>query len=118
MWSGAYLHRVALEVDQVAVMAYDSGMPTQATYGGYVRRSTEVALRAVPAGVALLIGVPAYGGDNLYHHASVETVPVALRGIRLAIGSTARAVDIAIYVDFTATEADWASYHADWADLP
>jgi hypothetical protein len=116
MWSGAYLHRVALEVDQVALMAYDSGMPTQALYGGYVRRSTEVALRAVPPDVDLLIGVPAYGGDNLYHHASVETVPVALRGIRLALGPTTRPIGVAIYVDFTVTEADWASYHSAWAD--
>jgi hypothetical protein len=117
MWSGAYLHRVALEVDQVAVIAYDSGMPTQAMYGGYVRRSTEVALRAVPPSVALLIGVPAYGGDNLYHHSSVETVPVALRGVRLALGSNTRPVGVAIYVDFKVTEAGWASYHTDWADL-
>jgi hypothetical protein len=42
---------------------------------------------------------------------------VALRGIRLALGSTARPVGVAIYVDFTATEADWASYRAGWADL-
>ena len=64
-------------------------MLTQSTYGGYVRRSTEVALAAVPASVTLFIGVPAYHDDNLYHHRRVETMDVALRGVRLALGPTA-----------------------------
>jgi hypothetical protein len=119
VWSGAYLHRVALEVDQVAIMAYDSGMPTRATYGGYVRRSTEIALKAVPASVTLFIGVPAYDDDTLYHHRGVETMPVALRGVRLALGSDPgeREFGVAIYVDFTATAEDWASYHDDWTHI-
>jgi hypothetical protein len=60
VWSPGYLHQLAQRVDQVAVMAYDTGLWTQATYAGYVRRATELALGAVPPGVALLIGVPAY----------------------------------------------------------
>ena len=119
IWSGAYLHRVALEVDQVAIMAYDSGMPTRATYGGYVRRSTEIALDAVPASVTLFIGVPAYYDDTLYHRPDVETMPVALRGVRLALGPdpVLREFGVAIYVDFTATAEDWTSYHENWARI-
>jgi hypothetical protein len=119
IWSGGYLHRVALEVDQVAIMAYDSGLPTRATYGGYVRRSTEIALEAVPASVTLFIGVPAYYDDTLYHHPSVEVIPVALRAVRLAMGSNPvdREFGVAIYVDFTATAEDWASYHDGWTHI-
>jgi hypothetical protein len=120
LWSGHYLHQVALEVDQVAVMAYDTTLPTQATYGGYVRRATEAALEAVPAHVALLIGIPAYHDENLYHHRRAETVAAALRGLRLALGDRPlhREFGVAMYVDFAATAGDWADYRNGWADLP
>jgi hypothetical protein len=83
---------------------------------GYVRRSTELALAAVPAQVDLLIGVPAYHEESFYHHAVAETIGPALRGVRLALGSGSpgRAVGVAIYVDFTLTAEDWATYRRDW----
>jgi hypothetical protein len=45
-------------------------------------------------------------------------MPAALRGVRLALGAHPRRGEfgVAVCVDFTATEADWASYHRDWAD--
>jgi hypothetical protein len=118
LWSGGYLHRVALEVDQVALMAYDTALLSEATYAGYVRRATESALAAVPPEVALLIGVPAYHDENPTHHHRAETVAAALRGVRLALGAhpPTRDFGVAMYVDFAATPADWASYRRDWAD--
>jgi hypothetical protein len=54
-------------VDQVAIMAYDSGMPTGALYAGYLHRETELALRAVPPdrplGVALYVDFTATAQD-------------------------------------------------------
>jgi hypothetical protein len=116
MWSPDYLHRVASEVDQIAIMMYDSWMVTRATYVGYVRRVTGIALAAVPAGVALLIGVPAYHEANDRHRPGVETVAAALDGVRLALGAKApdRTFGVALYVDFAATEADWTAYRDDW----
>ncbi len=118
VWSAGYLHELAVNVDQVAVMAYDTWLPTPSTYSGYVRRLTSLALDAVPPNVALFIGVPAYHDGNNRHHPSVETVANALRGVRLALGSTppARPFGVAIYVDFTVTPADWASYRSSWND--
>jgi hypothetical protein len=117
LWSGGYLHRVALEVDQVALMAYDTALLTEATYAGYVRRVTDSALAAVPPEVALLIGVPAYHDENPTHHRRAETVAAALRGVRLALGAhpATRDFGVALYVDFAATPADWVSYRRDWA---
>jgi hypothetical protein len=119
LWSGHYLHQVALEVDQMAAMTYDTALPTQAAYGGYVRRATEAALEAVPPHVALFIGIPAYHDENPYHHQSAETVAAALRGVRLAIGSQPlqRDFGVALYVDFAATARDWAAYSNGWAHL-
>lgn len=118
MWSTGYLHQVAVQVDQVALMAYDTALWTQASYGGYVRRITESALDAVPTNVALFIGVPAYQDEHPTHHRHAETVAAALRGIRLGLGDRTpprRDVGVAVYVDFTVTRADWATYHRDWA---
>ena len=39
-WTSGYLTQVASRVDQVAVMSYDTGMPFQSWYGGYVERET------------------------------------------------------------------------------
>jgi hypothetical protein len=115
MWSGAYLHRVALEVDQVALMAYDSAMPTSRLFAGYVRSSTRIALEAAPDGVALLIGVPAYHEKTTYHRPA-ETLSAGLLGVRLALADRTPRDEfgVAIYVDFTVTADDWSSYERDW----
>jgi hypothetical protein len=115
LWSAGYLREVARLVDQVALMSYDTAMPTEALYCGYMHRSTARALAAVPPEVGLLIGVPAYPPEGIYHHAA-ENMATAIRGIRLALGDRPpdREFGIAIYVDFTATEADWSVYLRDW----
>jgi hypothetical protein len=57
----------------------------------------------MPAGVHLLIGLPAYP-PNPPAHDSGETVPAAITGVRLALGSGSPAsVGVALYVDFAAT---------------
>jgi hypothetical protein len=115
-WSAGYLHQVAQQVDEVAVMTYDTGVPTEGLYSGYVRRETQVALSAVPPGVTLLIGAPAYNSSSVGHFNSAETVAAAVRGVRLAISPDPprRPLGIALYVDFTATAQDWNQYLTGW----
>jgi hypothetical protein len=97
-------------------MAYDTGLPAADSYTGYVRRATALALEAVPVDVGLLIGVPTYDEPSLYHHPRAETLVAAVRGVRLAIGTDApaRAFGIALYVDFTTTPDEWATYRDQW----
>ena len=117
IWSTDYLHQVAILVDQVALMSYDTGLPSEPTYTGYVRKSTVLALDSVPRSVGLLIGVPVYPAAGIYHHAS-ENIGAAARGVRLALGDAPAPVDrefgIALYVDFTVTPDDWAVYDREW----
>jgi hypothetical protein len=116
LWSPGYLSDLAANVDQVAVMAYDTWAWTPSMYAGYVRQITSNAWNAVPADVALLIGVPAYHDDNMHHHRNVETMAPAIRGVRLSLGEqhSGRTFGVAVYVDFTATTDDWATYRHDW----
>jgi Glycosyl hydrolases family 18 len=116
-WSAGYLHQLAGLVNEVALMDYDTWIPTSSAYAGYTRMETQIALRAMPVGVHLLIGLPAYP-PNPPTHDSGETVPAAITGVRLALGSGAPAnVGVALYVDFTATQGDWAAYEDDWAKV-
>ncbi|BCJ34262.1 hypothetical protein Athai_17650 [Actinocatenispora thailandica] len=117
VWSPGYLRRLAGHVDQVAVMLYDSCLPTATSYAGYVRRATGLALGVVPGNVALLIGVPAYHDRTACHRGDAETMAAALRGVRLALGHRPRrrTFGVALYVDFAATAADWASYRTAWS---
>jgi hypothetical protein len=117
-WSAAYLAQVAARVDQVALMSYDTALWSSSAYAGFVRDETAVAVRAVPANVAVLIGIPAFhDARDLGHSSSAETVAAAVRGVRLGLGGPTpanRSFGVALYVDFAATPADWAAYHADW----
>ncbi|HEY7486439.1 MAG TPA: hypothetical protein VH912_18390 [Streptosporangiaceae bacterium] len=114
-WSPGYLHQVATRVDQVAMMSYDTALPTRSLYGGYVRRQTDVALAAVPPQTELLMGLPAFQSHDLGHFSSAETVATAIHGVRLGLGADRRQrFGVALYIDFAATDADWAAYHADW----
>jgi hypothetical protein len=116
-WSAGYLRQLAGLVNEVALMDYDTWIPTSPAYAGYTRMETRIALRAMPAGVHLLIGLPAYP-PNPPTHDSGETVPAAITGVRLALGSGTRAnVGVALYVDFAATPGDWEAYEDDWVKV-
>jgi len=120
-WSQRYFGKVARRVDQIAVMSYDTSMPLESLYGGYVAQQTALALEATPARVDLLMGLPAYYADSWGHRGSAETVGAAVRGVRLGLTRNAlgrRSFGVALYVDFAASERDWASYRRDWCALP
>ncbi len=116
-WSQAFFGRVARRVDQIAVMSYDTAMPLESLYGGYVAEQTTLALEVTPRTTDLLMGLPFYQENNPSHWGFAETVPAAVRGARLGLGRTdpdrAR-FGLALYVDFTARDEDWAAYRAGW----
>jgi len=112
-WSTGFLHAVAGDVDEIAIMAYDSGVPFGAAYTGYVKVQTRLAMSAVPSGVDLVMGVPAYHTDEP-GHTSAETVAAAVRGVRLAWNG--RLIGVALYADFAATPGDWAAYEESWVN--
>lgn len=115
-WSAGYLREVAGRVDQVAVMTYDTAMPSERLYGGYLVRQVRLALAAVPPDVLLLIGTPAYHTATVGHHGSAETVRAAVRATRLALSRSPdrRLVGLALYAEFAATDQDWRDYQDGW----
>ncbi|MEU7104224.1 hypothetical protein ACFQ2B_26440 [Streptomyces stramineus] len=116
-WTQAYFGQVARRVDQIAVMSYDTALPVESLYGGYVARQTALALQATPAGTDLLMGLPFYHTDDLGHHGHAETAAAAIRGARLGLTREDRRREhfgVALYVDFAATDDDWRAYRRGW----
>ena len=114
-WSQEYFGDVARRVDQMAVMSYDTALPLESLYGGFVARQTKKALEVTPPEVDLLMGLPAYWENNLSHWGSAETVAAAVRGARLGLGDSDRQnFGLALYVDFAATPAHWDAYRQGW----
>ncbi|MFI9240168.1 glycosyl hydrolase family 18 protein [Streptomyces sp. NPDC053079] len=116
-WTQSYFGKVARRVDQIAVMSYDTALPWENLYGGYVARQTALALQVTPASTDLMMGLPFYHTDNWGHQSRAETAAAAVRGARLGLGREDRGrqrFGMALYVDFAATEADWRAYRAGW----
>ncbi|MFJ8664939.1 hypothetical protein [Streptomyces sp. NPDC093600] len=116
-WSQEFFGEVARRVDQIAVMSYDTWMPLEGLYGGYVAQQTSLALEVTPEDTDLLMGLPFFHEDDLGHHESAETVEAAIRGTRLGLGRTDRDRErfgVALYVDFAAEEGDWTAYREGW----
>ncbi|MER5833735.1 hypothetical protein ABT116_23455 [Streptomyces sp. NPDC002130] len=118
-WSQEFFGQVARRVDQIAVMSYDTMQPLESTYGGYVAQQTSLALEVTPPSTDLLMGLPFFHENRFGHWNHAETVPAAVRGVRLGLSRTdadrAR-FGVALYIDFAATEADWRAYEEGWAD--
>ncbi|MQS11535.1 glycoside hydrolase family 18 protein [Streptomyces kaniharaensis] len=116
-WDRAYFTETARRVDQIAVMTYDTSMPTEPLFGGYVALQTELALEATPKDVDLLMGLPFFWDDKWGHWGDAETVDAAVRGVRLGLGrEDARRANfgVALYVDFASTPEHWAAYRRGW----
>ncbi|GKQ41131.1 membrane protein [Streptomyces sp. A012304] len=116
-WSQEFFGQVARRVDQIAVMSYDTMQPLEGTYGGYVAQQTALALEVTPPTTDLLMGLPFFHENRFGHWAHAETVPAAVRGVRLGLSRTdaGRAnFGVALYVDFAATEDDWTAYRKGW----
>ena len=120
-WTEAYYRAVLARVDQVAVMMYDTGLPTDWLYGALVKWQT-AAIRAIAGpGVTVYIGVPTYEERRLSFHPGAENMRTALRGIRQGLhdvppGARAR-FGVAIYADWTTDDAEWRQYRANWLGI-
>jgi hypothetical protein len=118
-WSQDYFRQVAERVNQVAVMSYDTALPLESLYGGYVAKQTRLALEVTPPGTDLLMGLPAYWENNPAHWGNAETVTAAVRGARLGLGDSPRQnFGLALYVDFAATDEHWTAYRDGWCTAP
>jgi hypothetical protein len=118
-WTTEYYARVASTVDQVVVMAYDTGLPTASLYRRYMAYTAGAATRALKPSLRgrVLIGVPTYDPAGLMHRAGVETLENALLGTIAGLrGSDAGGTieGVALYAHWTTDPEEWRVYERLW----
>jgi hypothetical protein len=119
-WTSYYYAAVAAHVDQIAVMTYDSGMPTAQAYQIFVQQETKHILAAVRTAShppQVLIGIPTYAGDNAWFHDSAENMRTALTGVIAGLNSNSETepfTGVAIYRLAVTTPEEWDTYDQLW----
>lgn len=117
-WSRAYYRAVIDNVDQVAVMTYDTLLPAAWMYEGFVAWQTANIRRLTRGRAQLLIGIPSYGERRLSFNPSAENMVSGLTGLRKGIGLLEKdnlvGLGAAIYADWTTDTEEWRAYRELW----
>lgn len=120
-WAEPYKRSVALLVDELVVMAYNSGLTTPDDYSTWVAYQVQAyasAVDAVGGAIDVVIGIPTYDAEPPGHDPSVESVPAAIRGVRAGLQAAADAAvyvrGLAIYAEWTTDENEWSAFQTNW----
>lgn len=124
-WSTEYKQNVALLVDEMLVMAYNSGLSRQEDYSTWVAYQTKTYAQAVASldvETDVLIGVPTYPDELPGHDADIENITTAVQGVRSGLVQAGDAADVVrgltIYVEWTTDETEWATFQQEWVNPP
>jgi spore germination protein YaaH len=119
-WTSYYYSRVAAFVDQIAVMTYNTAMPTAPAYSLLVKQQTQnilAAVRSVARPPQVLFGVPTYPGNDRWYHDSAENMASGLAGITAGLNSdseTSPFAGVAIYRYALTSDDAWNTYDKVW----
>ncbi len=110
-WDKAYFTEVALRVDQMAPMMYDTSIRNEKPYQNLMSRWTREVL-AWSGDTQVLLGVPVYDDEGVgYHHPDVENLDNALLGIHAALDGLdpfpGNYAGIAIYCEWEMDAGEW-----------
>lgn len=121
VWTTEYKQSVALLVDEMAVMAYNSGLSDPDDYAQWVAYQVKAfaqALEPLGEGTTLTIGIPTYDAELPGHDPAVENIGSAVRGIVEGLrqaGPAARHVrGTALYADWTTDADEWTQFKREW----
>ena len=114
-WDESYFKQVARRADQLAVMMYDTGVPSGKLYQQLLKSWTHEILDW-SGGTPVLLGVPTYDDAGVgYHLPSAENLPNALLGIHAGLSRYRTLPDhyqgVAIYCEWETDEAEWQYWH-------
>lgn len=118
-WCANYYREIANRVDQIAVMTYDSGMPTAWLYRQFVRLQVIQLSRTVDGtGVQLFIGVPTSEERTKTHNPRAEDITSGLQGVIDGLNDSGTRPEVvsgvAIYPYWEMDETEWKTYGTLW----
>lgn len=122
LWSNEYIEANSKLCDQMALMAYDTGIfgILPRTYVWTVRQNTLRTSLAIAHGgtpCKLIVGIPTYD-EAPGHHAHAENIKLALIGVKQALAdpvtNRTAVAGVAPYAEFTTTADEWREYDRIW----
>ncbi|GEM_PF-317939 len=121
VWDTDYKQSVALLVDEMAIMAYNSGLGAGSDYAQWVAYQVSAFADAVyDLGIAteLVIGIPTYDAEPPGHDPRVENVITAVEGLKLGLEQAGDAAFLvrgaAIYAGWTTDDQEWQDFMLNW----
>jgi hypothetical protein len=119
-WTTQYYIQVATRIDQIAVMMYDTALPTDWLYGSFVKRVTKRLLQILPPNLTIFMGVPTYEETRWSFHPEAENIHSGIRGIQKGLASFKKSrlqhFGLAIYAEWTTDQGEWDVYQQEWAN--
>ncbi len=119
-YSVEFKQSIALMVDEIMVMAYNSDLSTPPDYVEWVAYQTQAYAKAVAeveGGASVRVGIPTYA-DTAAHDTTVENIPSAISGVIEGLeqaGDAARVIDgVAIYASWETDEDEWRLFDQFW----
>ncbi|MFN7160461.1 MAG: hypothetical protein ACK4NC_02510 [Candidatus Gracilibacteria bacterium] len=119
-WSKEYYKKVAENVDQIAMMSYDTTLSEDYLYANYVYIQTKNLINLLPQNTVVFMGVPTYEDKRDNFHPNAENIYSALFGIRKALqdmsksGILKREIGVAIYAEWTTDDKEWQFFKKHW----
>ena len=128
VWDMRYKQSVALLVDELAVMAYNSGLSSASDYTECVAYQVATYANAVAAldtgagaGAHIMVGIPTYAAELPAHDPLVENISSAAQGVRLGLAqadSDAQYVrGVAIYAAWETDQGEWSQFRQSWVNI-
>ncbi len=118
-WSAAYYQKIARRVDEIAVMVYDSGLPTAPLYRQWTKFQVIALSRTlVYSDVRLFIGIPTSAEVTRTHNPKAENMRSGLQGTIAGLNDwatwTKTITGVAVYPYWETDEAEWKIYATLW----
>jgi hypothetical protein len=121
VWDKSYKQNVALLVNELAIMAYNSGLGAPSDYETWMAYQVATYAEAVSElgeGTEIVIGIPTYDAEPPGHDPYVENVYTAIAGLKQGLSESGENADfvrgVAIYADWTTDEAEWQAFQEAW----
>ena len=110
-WQADYMRQVAILVDEVTLMAYDSGLFFPRDYRHWLAYQTQTfADTTAKSDARIMIGLPSTDEFTFSHQTHVEYLQNALAGLQMGLDNvSSSAIDgIALYAYWDTSATEWA----------
>jgi hypothetical protein len=120
-WDKPYKQSVALLVNELALMTYNSGLGAPSDYETWMAYQVATYAEAISElgeGTEIVIGIPTYDAEPPGHDPYVENVYTAIAGLKAGLTAAGENADfvrgVAIYADWTTDDAEWQAFQEAW----